>query len=503
MSNSIQLPPNPAELAKSIRGIGYTPAAAIADLVDNSIAAGASSVRIAFDWNTGDPQISLIDDGAGMTPDGLNEAMRLGRDPEQARRRDDLGRFGMGLKTASLSQARSLTVATKVAGGQVAAARWDIDHIETTGGWDLQTGTRVDSPASIIAVEKLEHGTSVLWNKLDLLFGSEKTVDHFLQIAETTADHLGMIFHRFLEGGRLEISINSSPIAAWDPLASSDPNCRKLAPITIAPGADRGSATVAGCILPGPAARTAEQDEFYSGPNGWIAQQGFYVYRANRMIVSGGWMNLGRGGRPWRLDREHVLARISLDVSNVSDMDWGLDIRKSALTVPSDFKPQLQRAAVEVRRLAKAALVARAGRGRSEIGHAGGQHVPVLIAERTGALVRFRVDRRHPLVTGARKKTADGAALTMLLDRIDADLPLQPNLPTNALQAASTAQLALLADTIKLARDLYYSFRNGLKLGPDEARSRLMSSIPQFQEHEAAIVVALESYEIELQRPDK
>lgn len=504
MSSSVQLPPNPAEFVKSMRGIGYIPAGSIADLVDNSITAGARSIRIVFDWNGGDPQISLTDDGVGMVFDALTEAMRLGRDPEKARSAEDLGRFGMGLKTASLSQARSLTVVTKAAGAQIAAARWDLDHIQSTGGWNLQVGAEAEAAAAIVALEKQAQGTLVLWRNLDLLFGSaEKTVDRFLQIAEATADHLGMIFHRFLESGRLEIAINGSPVDAWDPLASGDPNCRKLPPVTIESNAGRGSAIFAGCILPSPTIRTAEQDEIYAGPNGWIAQQGFYVYRANRMIVSGGWLDLGRGGRPWRLDRDHALARMSLDVSNGSDIDWALDIRKSALTIPQDFKPQLQRAAVEVRRLAKAALVARAARSRSQTRGAQNELVPVLVAERVGALVRFRVDRRHPLVTMARRKGSDGAALTMLLDRIDADLPLQPNLPTDALQTASTAQLAQVADTIKLARNMYYSLRKGLKLGPAEARSRMMSSIAQFREHETAIVVALESYEIELQRSDK
>ncbi len=504
MSNTVQLVPNPADFAKSIRGLGYAPASAIADLIDNSITANAQTVRIAFDWNGGDPRLSLTDDGIGMIPETLTEAMRLGTDPEKPRRAEDLGRFGMGLKTASLSQARSLTVATKIAGGRIAVARWDLDHIEATRAWTLQTGPDPEMSDVIEPLENGTQGTLVLWRKLDLLFGTgERTVDHFLQIAEGAADHLGMIFHRFIDSGRLEITINGSTVSAWDPLALGDPNCRKLPPISVESSAGHGEAIFAGCILPGPAVRTAEQEEAYGGSKGWLAQQGFYVYRANRMIVSGGWLNLGRGGHPWRLDREHVLARMSLDISNASDIDWALDIRKSSLTVPQDFKPKLQRAALEVRRLAKAALTARPRHGQSQT--RGTQEAPssVLIAERVGALVRFRLDRRHPLVAAARRKTNDAVGLTALLDRIDADLPLQPNVPTSAFRTASTVQLALIADVIKLAKNLYYSLRKGSNLSPTEALARMLTTIPQFREHETAIAIALESYEIELERPDR
>jgi len=500
MSNSVQLVPNAADLAKSIRGLGYTPASAIADLIDNSISAGAKIVSITFAWNGGDPRLLLLDDGAGMSAETLTEAMRLGGDPDKPRAASDLGRFGLGLKTASFSQARTLIVASKTSAAEPAAVLWDIDHITDTNSWDLQLGAGSASADVDTVLGPLPRGTLVIWQRLDLMFGAgEKSVDLFLQIAETTADHLGMTYHRLIEGGRLEITINGSVVRAWDPFASSDPNCKKYPPVKIEPGAGRGEATFVGCILPPPAVLTAEQQELYGGPNGWTAQQGFYVYRADRIVVSGGWLNLGRAGKSWRPDRDHMLARISLDISNSSDTDWVLDIRKSTLTAPQDFRPQLLRNAQELRKLAKATLTARR-RGRSVAGGDSEEPLPsVWISERAGAFVRFRIDRRHPLIASARRASSEATQLRTLLDRIDADLPLQPNLPAEAAQVAATVQLAQIADVIRLAKGLYYSLRKGSNLSPSEARQRL-NAIPQFREHETVVILALESYEMELQK---
>jgi Histidine kinase-, DNA gyrase B-, and HSP90-like ATPase len=125
-----------------LRGVGYSLETAIADLVDNSIAAGAGQIEIGLSWKDSDAVLTVLDDGSGMSEERLVEAMRFGGKGPQIQRADtDLGRFGLGLKTASLSQCRQLTVASKSDRGRVAAFTWDVDLIaEGDGGWHLLEG---------------------------------------------------------------------------------------------------------------------------------------------------------------------------------------------------------------------------------------------------------------------------------------------------------------------------------------------------------------------------
>src|SRR5262249_30891427 len=158
-------------------------------------------------------------------------------------------RFGMGLKAATFSQARSLTVASKIEGGEIAVARWDLDLVEESGAWNLQVD--IDDDPLALSLEQEMRGTIVVWRKVDLLFGTGgKDVDHFLQIAEMVTVHLGMIFHRFIESRRIEITLNGSIVKAWDPFASGDPNSRRLPSLLIDSGSTANSVILAGCILP-------------------------------------------------------------------------------------------------------------------------------------------------------------------------------------------------------------------------------------------------------------
>lgn len=105
----INLSPRPSALLESLRSIGYTLETALADIIDNSITANSSSISVRFAWNNGDPWIAIIDDGDGMSNDELINAMRFGsRNPVEKRAKNDLGRFGLGMKTASISQCRHL-----------------------------------------------------------------------------------------------------------------------------------------------------------------------------------------------------------------------------------------------------------------------------------------------------------------------------------------------------------------------------------------------------------
>jgi hypothetical protein len=134
--------PGAAALMEGIRDFGYWLGAALADVIDNSITKHASVIEVETDMFDASPSIIITDNGVGMSETDLRAAMVLGsQDPRAHRDATDLGRFGLGLKTASFSQCRRLTVATK-ANKTTSAARWDLDLVTRTDEWLLETVNR-------------------------------------------------------------------------------------------------------------------------------------------------------------------------------------------------------------------------------------------------------------------------------------------------------------------------------------------------------------------------
>ena len=198
----IELPPVAPMLMQSLRSVGYTTSAALADLVDNSIAADARNVSIRF-ATMQDPFVAIVDDGHGMAKADLVAAMRFGsRDPRDPRTGMDLGRFGLGLKTASLSQCRQLVVAS-LRDEQLSLASWDIDECERRCSWWLGQPDRSAIPEEILGVLTTQgKGTAVVWQHLDRLLatGGSDPRRAIETAIEDAADHLAMVFHRFLSG---------------------------------------------------------------------------------------------------------------------------------------------------------------------------------------------------------------------------------------------------------------------------------------------------------------
>jgi hypothetical protein len=144
---------------------------AIADIIDNSISAKANEITIEYKWSGQDSFISIFDNGVGMNKDELILAMTPGsKDPEVERSQKDLGRFGMGLKTASFSQCKRLTCITKRESYATIKRCWDIDYINSENEWQL-----LDYVSDNCFQEKIEKqisGTLVLWEKLDRIVGN-------------------------------------------------------------------------------------------------------------------------------------------------------------------------------------------------------------------------------------------------------------------------------------------------------------------------------------------
>ena len=214
--------PRASAMIESFRDLGYNLPTAIADLMDNSITASAKNIWLNFCWNGSGSYVAIRDDGCGMAALELVNAMRLGsQNPLQIRTAGDLGRFGLGLKTASFSQCRRLTVASRTSGSEIAVRRWDLDHVNQTDQWQLLHSAALGSEGKLVDLQDMEHGTIVLWECLDRIVGdakvdSEKAQDAFLEDVEDVEKHLAMVFHRFLEKrDRLKICINNRSVEPW------------------------------------------------------------------------------------------------------------------------------------------------------------------------------------------------------------------------------------------------------------------------------------------------
>lgn len=300
-------------MLESLRGLGYSTATALADIIDNSISAGASEVRVDFHWEQAASSISILDDGRGMDDSELEAAMRLGAiNPLSARAASDLGRFGMGLKTASFSQCRRLTVAsTKV--GATSCLRWDLTELAANpeSDWLLFEGPAPGSEPSLARLDGKASGTLVLWEDLDRIVSAGSTADDFLDVVDAVETHLAMVFHRLIQGPqpRLRLLLNGRLVRAWDPFMTGHPAKPWSSPV--ARHVETYGAVEVQChVLPHKDKLSDEDFLGSAGPLGWTAQQGFYVYRNERLLVSGGWLGLGYP-RAWNREEAHRLARTS------------------------------------------------------------------------------------------------------------------------------------------------------------------------------------------------
>jgi hypothetical protein len=418
-------PPRAMAMLESLRGLGYSTAAALADIVDNSISAGASEVRIDFQWDGPDSRVLILDDGRGMSDPELEGAMRLGdKNPLATREAHDLGRFGMGLKTASLSQCRRLTVAS-VRDGERTCLRWDLDELaaDPQSDWLLFEGPAEGSERHLNSLDDKASGTLVLWEKLDRIVTAGYTVDDFLTMTAVVETHLAMIFHRLLQGprARIRLLINNRPVEAWDPFMSGHPSKPWTSPL--APMRTESGPVVAQChVLPHQDKLTKDEFKQNEGPAGWTAQQGFYVYRNDRLLMAGGWLGLGNS-KAWNREEAHRLARIQLDIPNTADADWKIDIRKSIARPPVALRPWLTRLAEDTRERARRVFAYRGTPMPAQ------RNTPIEQAWRVDHVkdgIRYRIEPTHPAVAAVLDSAGDLAPLIKAMLRvIEESVPVQ------------------------------------------------------------------------------
>jgi hypothetical protein len=361
----------------SLRDIGYDVASAVADLVDNSIDAGAHRVAVDVAPDGVDSWIRVSDDGLGMMARQLDEAMRYGTHTEYEQRA--LGHFGLGLKTASLSQCRRLTVGSRGReGGRIAVRRWDLDEVVRRDSWDLKrlsassAGERVTAP-----LEGQARGTVVLWEKIDRVLPRRPTPGITARVLRTASEevrqHLAMVFHRFLDGEafsgkrRLELVLNGEDVTAWDPYARDEEHTRELPPQVIEYEDSDGrsiAVEVRPFILPGQQLFSTPQAHGRAGgPRRWNRHQGFYIYRRDRLIQAGGWNRLRT------LDEHAKLARIGLELPVGDEDRFAVDVAKMRVSIPEELRPGL-------RAIAAGAVAAAQERYRDHLDANAGAHQP-------------------------------------------------------------------------------------------------------------------------------
>lgn len=377
--------PHAAALIEGLRDIGYSLETAIADIIDNSITAGASQIRIVTDATAEEPYLAIIDDGHGMSEGELIAAMRPGsRNPLASRDEADLGRFGLGLKSASFSQCRRLTVITRQ-NGRTSAAIWDLDEVAERNEWTVALPSTYDN---VPAIEELgPQGTLVLWEKLDRLKGylanTAKRVEVINQRIAESERHLRLVFHRFIEGNPpIEIFLNGRKLKPLDPFARKHP-------ATIADPEERlelpqGIVEIQSYTVPHHRQMGKLEWEEIGGPEGHLKSQGFYLYRGKRLIVHGTWFGLCRQSELTKL------SRVRIDIPNNMDADWKIDVKKSSAQLPPLVRDRLRKV---IERIVSGSKRTYNKRGHKLVDH---QRLPMWHRIQSEGKISYRPNMEHP-----------------------------------------------------------------------------------------------------------
>jgi hypothetical protein len=348
----------------------------------------------------------------------LRTAMRLGsKHPRESRPRNDLGRFGLGLKTASFSQCRQLTVVTRQSGHQN-AWQWDLDVVAHQDAWILLPIT-VEKAAALPAIAELqEHGTYVLWSKLDRLDlgGDEEQMPAMLNgRVDSVRKHLSLVFHRFLAGEaglkKVDICINRAPLEPFDPFNSRSLSGHVLPEESIT--VEGETVRVQAYTLPHHSMVAPDEYEKLAGEEGYLKNQGFYVYRNCRLIIYGTWFRMAR------ITELTKLARVKVDIPNTLDHLWTLDVRKSRAIPPEILRRRLRQIVEQICNGSRRPYTHRG----TVIANRQTKSVWVRRIDRDG--INYQVDLEHPIIDELRMDltTGERRRLDAILRMIGAAFP--------------------------------------------------------------------------------
>lgn len=456
---TVNAAPRASALIESMRDIGYSIETAVADIIDNSITAGATHVDIRARFRGSESFIAIVDDGHGMSEPELIDAMRPGcMGPLEDRAEGDLGRFGLGLKTASFSQCRRLTVVSRTGAG-TASAIWDLDRVAAEDDWTLLLP---DDPSDLESSSLLgQHGTVVVWEQLDRLADEDGVLREaeFNRLVGALEAHLALVFYRFLLGrngaSKLVITINSREIEAYDPFFTQRSFAGPEAFYRVGDTVMR----LQTFTLPHYSSVSKVEWEKYGGSEGYLKNQGFYLFRGNRLIVHGTWFGLMRQGELTKL------TRVALDLPTTFDAKWKVDVKKASAQPPAEIRRYLRGRIENLNVPGKKIFRKRGQKAASK------DYLPMWQRLVDGEQVTYEVDFEHPaiahLIEGAPE--THRAEIRDVLRLVASALPLAAiyndvaGSPENILPAELEAE-TLEASACRMAFNLYQRFNDDQKV---------------------------------------
>ena len=420
MARKHKLPPSASALSASMRDLGYSLETAVADLLDNSISAGATVVQIFCDLTPACPSLAIIDNGKGMNAEEVIAAMRYGSsNPAEERLSGDLGRFGLGLKTASFSQCRRLTVASAQQ-GVLHSTEWDLNLVNEKDDWSLLV-LEEEEIRGLPFIDKLgTNGTLVVWRELDRLLEDAtgpKQHEIINEKLDALGKHLSLVFHRYLEGEpgrrRLSVFVNGDKLEPFDPFCLNNSATQRLPEEIVY--VDGSRVRLQPYILPHHSRLSAVEYDYYQSRSDFISNQGAYIYRSGRLMAWGDWFRLIPKGENTKL------ARVRIDFPSRLDESWTIDIKKSRASQPHQVRERLRQI---IDCISERSTTVHRGRGKKLFAEI---KAPVWERYADQGKIRYSLNRKHPLVQTFESNLEDGLRnkLGILLDAIASSLPIE------------------------------------------------------------------------------
>jgi len=473
--------PEASSMIETFRAIGYSIETAIADVIDNSISANAKNIYINRIWRGGQSVITIKDDGHGMNGDEIIQAMRPGSlSPLSDRSDTDLGRFGLGLKTASFSQCRKLSVLSKRKDYSSVFWTWDLDYVALTNKWELIHWM----PEEFLnELDDKQSGTLIVWSQLDRVLPyqtdeSDENAKHKFSFSlDKVKNHIAMIFHRFIEEKTIKIFWGNYEIEPWSPFCITERKIQEQPTENI-----NGGAIMKGYVLPHKNNFSNEQAyKKAEGMNGWGAQQGFYVYRGKRLLLAGDWLGL------FRKEEHYKLVRIQIDLPNKLDTEWQIDIKKSKAYPPVACRDQLESYAKSVR--SKGVEVYR-HRGKILKQKAGQTFQPLWLEKKKDNKWSFVINREHLMIQNLKElaKLKPENAIETLLKFLEEAIPTK-TIYINEAQGEETQKTPFSdIDTNIIKQMLKQMFDNQIMQGKTTIQAKaLLKTIEPFNNYEDLI----------------
>ena len=473
--------PLPSSLIESLRDIGYSMKTAIADVIDNSITAQATRIDINFAWENDEPWIAVTDNGCGMSERELIIAMRLGsQNPLETRTDSDLGRFGLGLKTASFSQCRQLTVICRHQ-EKITGMEWDLDAVASNpdDGWKLATFTARRIYEDVLLDQLIndwlpgKSGTLILWRKIDRIDGSSnrKTIEKKLNsLIRDVRKHIEITFHRYLESergrGKLSIWINNDRLEPLNPFNPAAPATQELPEQRIQ--LDGEHIVVKAYVLPHHSKVSRSEYEKYAGESGYLHNQGFYVYRNRRLIIKGTWFRL--------IPKTELtkLIRVRVDIPNSLDHLWKIDVRKSNASPPIDVRKKLKEI---IRRISESGKTVFRRRGRILLEKT---KTPTWTRSIVKGQVRYSVNDDYPLLLQLKDNLSDSERklLEMYISTLESGFPADSYFNDFAGCPEKMEKTGLPAEKLDQILNIFLVSNEEADLAQEESISAIISTEP-------------------------